>query len=331
MGLGRTAVGAIARGGQHDLNPRIPDIAGSGLPDPRQSPFRNRAAATVPLGGVASFVYTWRACRADRFATSRKTPTITRLAGSTRWWMTGEGNHLTTTLLRPERVKGIPTNSGPLFERRPVLGSGPRWSRPREQRRALKARPGPKPTGDQRRGASGVIETRWPDQIVVGFRGGAPSSPSRRKSARHPIGAGSSIFRAAARASPVVIVAKCRQVVGSSRHRLLKAPDRHRRSPASAGFQPTNDAPFRSLHPDAARWRWWCFFPSNPAHSKRERGDDATTASPHPIAGPATRRQPRATRDPLSRGLGSSALLHDFSRHLDSLQGRIQRPSTIAG
>ena len=170
MGLGRTAVGAIARGGQHDLNPRIPDIAGSGLPDPRQSLFRNRAPATVPLDGVASFVYTWRACRADRFATSRKTPTITRLAGSTRWWTTGKGNHLPTTLLRPERVKGIPTNSGPLFERLPVLGSGPRWSRPREQRRALKARPGPKPTGDQRRGASGVIETRRPDQIIVSFQ-----------------------------------------------------------------------------------------------------------------------------------------------------------------
>ncbi len=73
------------------------------------------------------------------------------------------------------------------------------------------------------------------------------------------------------------------------------------------------------------------FFPSHPAHSKRERGDDATTASPHPIAGHATHRQPRATRDPLSRGFGSSSLLHEFSRHLYGLQGRIQRPSTIAG
>ena len=33
----------------------------------------------------------------------------------------------------------------------------------------------------------------------------------------------------------------------------------------------------------------------------------------------------------MSRGFGSSSLLHDFSRHLDGLQGRIQRPSTIAG
>jgi len=47
-------------------------------------------------------------------------------------------DHLTINLLRPERVTVIPTNSGLVFDRRPVLGSRPRWSRLREQRRALK-------------------------------------------------------------------------------------------------------------------------------------------------------------------------------------------------
>ena len=109
----------------------------SGVRFSRASAFRTAAQVlpgTGPLPRLFSTGWwipstTWRAHRADCFALSRKTPTSVRLAGSPRWEMTGEVDHLPTTLLRPERVNVIPTNSGPLFGRRPVLGSGPRGSR----------------------------------------------------------------------------------------------------------------------------------------------------------------------------------------------------------
>jgi hypothetical protein len=205
---------------------------------------------------------------------SRKTPTVIRLAGSPRWEMTGEVDHLTTTLLRPERVNVILTNSGLLFGRWPVLGSGPRWSRPREQHRALKnarapSRPGinggalaesSRPAGRTR--LSSASEGALVDRYSL-FSG----RPSGRKSARHPIGVRSPIFRAGARASSVVIFAKRRQSVGSSRHRLVKVPGRHRRlfPELRRNFSPQTLAPFRSQHPDAARRKRRCFS-NNPSH-----------------------------------------------------------------
>ena len=127
-----------AKDGRHDLDLRVPDFAGFGFPDRRPNFARNGAAPTVLFDEVGDFRPQRGGLLARIFALRRTTPTILRSAGSPGWEMTGMVDHLTINLLRPERVTVIPTNSGLVFDRRPVLGSRPRWSRLREQRRSLK-------------------------------------------------------------------------------------------------------------------------------------------------------------------------------------------------
>ena len=127
-----------AKDGRHDLDLRVPDFAGFGFPDRRPNFARNGAAPTVLFDEVGDFRPQRGGLLARIFALRQTTPTILRSAGSPGWEMTGMVDHLTINLLRPERVTVIPTNSGLVFDRRPVLGSRPRWSRLREQRRALK-------------------------------------------------------------------------------------------------------------------------------------------------------------------------------------------------
>jgi len=141
-----------AKDGRHDLDLRVPEFAGSGLPDRRPSffPGRGRYHGSVrrgggfrpQRGGLIARIFALRRTTPTIFRSAGSprwtTPTIFRAVGSPRWEMTGMLDHLTTYRLRPERVTVIPTNSGLFFGRRPVLGSRPRWSRLREQRRALK-------------------------------------------------------------------------------------------------------------------------------------------------------------------------------------------------